>query len=237
MKLNIKELLDFFDDKKDSQKGDANAISTILGEELNACVYKHFRNDRVEILTDSVLPGTNKGKRLDRWIIDNKKLYQCEIKNWAASAIGGKKLRSDASDYEIKDVADYHWKRELKDRFSEKVKHPNHTSKVLLKMKIPEKYKNISKIESLLIFWMPISSDKKGLNPLSILSLKALHLPIETKFLKVCIFSVSLYLRQIYKKGKEQKFIDLDMSHLEHRIKILDRLQAKKKGVTEDYPL
>lgn len=119
MKLNIKELLDFFDDKKDSQKGDANALSTILGEELNASVYRHFRNNKVEILDDSVLPGTNKGKRLDRWIIDNRKLYQCEIKNWAASAIGGRKLKSNASDPEIKEIADYHWKRELKDRFSD----------------------------------------------------------------------------------------------------------------------
>lgn len=94
-------------------------------------------------------------------------------------------------------------------------------------MKTPEKYRNISKIEPLLIFWMPISSDKKGLNPLSVLSLKALNLPIGEYFSKVYIFSVSLYLRKIYKKGKGQKFIDLDMSHLEHRIKLLNNLQSK----------
>jgi len=75
---------------------------------------------------------------------------------------------------------------------------------------------------------MPITSDKKGLNPLSTLSVKGLKLPIDTRFSKLRIFSVSLYLRQLYKKGKGQKFIDLDMPHLEHRIKILSNLQSNK---------
>jgi len=95
MKLNIKELLDFFDDKKDSQKGDANAIMALLGEDLNASIFRHFKKNAIEILDDSVLPGTSKGKWLDRWIVDGKKLYQCEIKNWAATAIGGKQFVLD----------------------------------------------------------------------------------------------------------------------------------------------
>ncbi|MDO8513925.1 MAG: hypothetical protein Q7S50_00050, partial [bacterium] len=60
MRLNIKELLDFFDDKKDSQRGDANALMSILGEDLNASAYRHFRRNKVDILNDSVLPGTIK---------------------------------------------------------------------------------------------------------------------------------------------------------------------------------
>ena len=228
MKLNIKELLDFFDDKKDSQKGDANALMSILGEDLNVLAYKHFRKNKVEILTDSVLPGTHKGKRLDRWIVDNRKLYQCEIKNWAATAIGGRQLRSNASDEEIKEVVDYYWKRELINSFSNKTKHPNGVTKVLLKMKPPKKYRNKSKIEPLLIYWMPISSDKKGLNPLSTLSMETLRLPIESEFPKLHIFSVSLYLRQLYKRRKRQKFINLDMPHFEHRMKILNKFQNKK---------
>ena len=55
MKLNIKELLDFFDDRKDSQKGDANALMAILGEDLNASVYKHFRANKIDILEESVV--------------------------------------------------------------------------------------------------------------------------------------------------------------------------------------
>lgn len=226
MKLDIKELLDFFDDKKDSQKGDANALMAILGEDLNASVYKHFRKGNVKILNDSVLPGTSKGKRLDRWIVDDKKLYQCEIKNWAATAIHGKQLKSNANEEYIKKITEYHWKRALNSDFSKKSEYPNGVNKVLFKMKPPKEYNHILKIEPLLIYWMPISSDKKGLNPLSVLSIK--KLPIKTEFSKLYIFSVSLYLRQLYKKGKGKKFIDLDMPHLEHRIKILNKFQSKK---------
>ena len=229
MKLNIKELLDFFDDARDSRKGDANALIAMFGEELNASVYKHFKKDKVEILPDSVLPGTKKGKRLDRWIFDKKakKLYQCEIKNWAATAIGGKRLKLDANNEEIKEVIDHYWKRELNRRFSKEVEHPNGVSKVLLKMKLPKGYSDVKKVEPLLIYWMPIYLDKKGLNPFSVIPIKSLHVRIKTTFLKLYIFSVSLYLRQLYKNGKGQKFIDLDMSHLDRRIKILNKLQNK----------
>lgn len=228
MKLNIKELLDFFDDRKDSQKGDANALMAMLGEELNASVYKYFRKNKVEILEKSITQGFQGGKYLDRWIFDknNNKLYQCEIKNWAATAIGGKKLTSNESDKEIKNVVNYHWRRALDNSFSKKVKHPNNVTKVLLKMKLPKGYEN-AKVEPLLIYWMPISSDKNGLNPLSVVSIKSLNLPTDQKFSKLYIFSVSLYLRQLYRRGKGQKFINLDMRHLDHRIKILNKLQNK----------
>jgi len=228
MKLNIKELLDFFDNP--SIRGHASAIAGIIGEELNASVYKKFRNNKVEILDESVTSGVKKGKWLDRWFVDKntKTLYQCEIKNWAAHAIGGKKLKSDASDDKIRWIADYHWKRELKNSFSKRGKHPNGVTKVLLTMRKPNKYKKL-KVEPLLIYWMPISSlSGKEINPLSVLPVRPLHLPIRTKFSRLNIFSVSLHLRQLYKMGKGQKIIDLDMPHLEHRLKILNNLQSKK---------
>jgi len=159
---------------------------------------------------------------------ENRKLYQCEIKNWAATAIGGKHLRSDANDEDIKKVVEYHWKRELNSNLSNKSEHPNGVTKVLLKMKSPVEYRNISKIEPLLIYWMPISSDKHGLEPLSSISIKSLHLPIETEFSRLNIFSVSLYFRELYKKGKGKSFIDLEMPNFEHRMKILTKFQNKR---------
>jgi len=230
MKLNIKELLDFFDDKKDSQKGDANALMAMLGEDLNVSVYRDFRKKEVKILEETISQGFKKGKRLDRWILDkeNKKLFQCEIKNWAATAIGGKQLKSNASDEETKKVVKDYWSRELKNNFSKRVKHPNSITKVLLKMKSPDGYRNISNIQPLLIYWMPISLDKKELNPISTLPVKPLNLPMSHNFSKLHIFSVSLYLRQLYKKGKGRKFIYLDMPHLEHRMKLLTKFQNKK---------
>lgn len=46
-------------------------------------IFKYFKDNKVEILKESALPGTIKGHRLDRWIVDknNKILFQCEIKN------------------------------------------------------------------------------------------------------------------------------------------------------------
>ena len=225
MKFNIKGLLDFFDDKKDSLKGDPNALIAMFGEELNAAVYKHFRRDKVEVLECSVVPGTNKGHRLDRWILDkeNNKLLQCEIKNWAASAIGGKRLISDATDEQIKAVVSYYWKHQLRESFSNKKEQPNGITKVLLKMKYPAGYENISKIEPLLIYWMPISSDENTLEPFSTVSLSNFDLPmITTEFSELHIFSVSLHLRQLLKR---QSYIDLDLPHLKRRLKTLANLQ------------
>jgi hypothetical protein len=42
---------------------------------------------------------------IDSLDVDKSKLYQCEIKNWSASAVGGKRLKSDASDEEIMKAA------------------------------------------------------------------------------------------------------------------------------------
>ena len=231
MKLDVKELLDFFDDKKDSEKGDANALMSVLGEDLNVSVYRHFRKEEVEILNESVTFDIKKsdgtrGKELDRWMIDkkNRKLYQCEIKNSAATAIGGRQLKSDASDEEVQEVAAYHWNRELKNSFSRNHNHPNYITKVLLTMRKPEKFRNL-KVEPLLIYWMPITSSKNGLNPLSILPTNPLHLGMKIKFSRLYIFSVSLYLRSLLRKGKG--VIVLELPHFEHRLKILAKLRNK----------
>lgn len=218
MKLNVKEILDFFDGIKDSQKGDANAVMSVLGEDLNSSAFKHFKGINIKILNESVLPGGRNGKRLDRWILDEKYkiLYQCEIKNWAATAIAGKRLEFNASGEEIKMVSKYHWNREQIMSFSNSSPHPNGVSKVLMPMRPPAGYKNF-KIEPLLIYWMPITSDKEGLNPLSSIN----DFPFKTSFPKLWIFSVSLYFRSLLKSGK--KYINLDMPHFEHRMKILNK--------------
>lgn len=227
MRLNIKELLDFFDDTP--ERGHASSIVGMIGEDLNAAVFKHFRNNKVVVLGDKVLQGTNAGQRLDRWILDGSLLYQCEIKNWSATAIGGRRLRSDATEEETKKMVSYYWEREMRNNFSAEHEHPNGVTKVLLKMKSPEEYKTLE-VGPLLIYWMPISNDEKGENPLSVVSVESLNLPrsLKTEFTKLTIFSVSLYLRKLYKGGKGEKYIDLEMPHFEHRMGILGKFQSKK---------
>ncbi len=220
MKFNIKNLIDFFDDKKNSNKGDPNALIAMFGEELNASVFKYFMNSKVEVLEESVLPGTNKGNRLDRWIVDkkNKILFQCEIKNWAATAIGGKQLELSCSDEKLKETIKHYCEHEIKNSFHTK-KQPNGVTKVLLKMKAPKDYENYT-IKPLVIYWMPVSFDE--IKPLSKISIKDFHFPFTTEFAELEIFSVSLYLRNLYKLGTE--YIDLEMPILEHRVNLLKNL-------------
>lgn len=224
MKLNIKELLDFFDDTP--SKGNASAIVGMIGEDLNAAVYNHFTGNNVEVLNDSVVQGFKGGKNLDRWIFDTKRniLHQAEIKSWSATAIGGRRLKSDAGDEEISRIAKYYWDQQMNSSFTKEKKHPNNVSKVLLKMKLPGNRTDISVVESLLLFWMPITSDRAGLNPMSKITVEHLHSVFDTEFKELTIFSVSLYLRQLYKRGMGEKFIDLDLPHFEDRMSILARL-------------
>jgi hypothetical protein len=171
-----------------------------------------------------VTQGTKSGHRLDRWIVDGNLLHQCEIKNWAATAIGGKQLKSDANSLEIGAIAKEHWDQQLKSDLSEFGNHPNGVTKVLLKMKPPDKYKSLE-VAPLLIYWMPISPDKEELNPLFLVPVENFNLPMKNIFSKLSVFSVSLYLRQLYNAGSGEKIIDLEMPKFEHRTKIMERFK------------
>jgi len=222
MKLIIKELLDFFDSRNSAEKGNVTPIVGLLGEDLNASIYRHYRKNEVEILNGNVTQGVRKGKWLDRWILDKKnhKLLQCEIKNWSAAAVGGKELKYNASDKEIESVSfDYYWKREINGNLSKKGEEHKRVIKVLFEMKKPKQYCDL-KVEPLLIYWMPITNDKTSLNALSNVSVKKLRLSIRSPFPTLYIFSVSLYLHSLLKKGK--KTIELDMPNFTHRMKILE---------------
>src|SRR3989344_1903593 len=129
MKINIKKCLEFLDNTP--VRGHAAAIVSMIGEELNACAFKHYMESTgriVEILLDETgkpvpvrqeLPGR---KQLDRWIrvkdINKQLLYQCEIKNWSASAIGGRYLEVNADDNELKETAEYYWSNQMQTEFS-----------------------------------------------------------------------------------------------------------------------
>ena len=229
---NIKTILEFFDDRNNYHKGDVNAVVAVLGEDLNVAVYKHFRKNRVDVLEESVTQGFQGGKYLDRWIVDKKDntLQQCEIKNWSATAIGGRELKIDANTDLTREVVQYYWDREIGDKGNlsrnPRDSHPNGVSKVLLKMRKPNGYEQ-SKVDPLIIYWMPISLDKERLNPLSILPVKYLHSLINSEFSKLYIFSVSLYLRQLYKNGKGKQFINLDMPAFDRRLEVLLELSKK----------
>lgn len=106
MSINIKQTLEFFDEKPEWSHKHATAIVGVLGEDLAAAAFQHCleRNGgrNISIVDETVGTGGRKGPRLDRWIRadlpDNRRvLFQTEIKNWSAHAIGGKTLKAGES--------------------------------------------------------------------------------------------------------------------------------------------
>lgn len=230
MRLNFKDLLKFLDDPERGDNKHSSAITGVIGEDLNAAAFAHYierdGEQEVTVSTDSTTPGTRRGKRLDRWIqIRNKKtgeriLYQCEIKNWAASAIGGHRLPVDCDEEEVKQAAAHYWKGQLKT--FQASEHPNNVTKVFMPMRLPEQYAG-SEVEPLLIYWMPISnSGNNNPEPFFQIPVSELGLPntfVRAPFETLNVFSVSLYFRQLLKSGVNT--LSLSLLNAERRIQVL----------------
>lgn len=230
MKLNLVNLLSFLDNPQPGDNKHSSAITGVIGEDLNAAAFAHYLEKdgvwEVTVSAGSPTLGTRIGKRLDRWIqARNKKtgekiLYQCEIKNWAASAIGGHRLAVDCNENEVKQAAAHYWKGQMKT--FQASEHPNNVTKVLLPMRLLEQY-NDSKVEPLLIYWMPVSNSESG-NPDPFFQVPTNKLGLPDTFARASfetlnIFSVSLYLRWLLKNGIDT--LSLPMPNAERRVQVL----------------
>lgn len=230
MKLDIKQVLHLFDEKAEDNelKGHATSVVGFLGEDLNAAVFAHYGRligAKVKLLPDNVTTGRQKGPRLDRWILWQKSksvLYQTEIKSWSSWAIGSRPLLLTAKDYEIAKAAKKDWERELKEDYDKKNAYGK-VSKVLKKMIVPKEFRS-TMIEPLVIHWRVINPN--GIEPFFKVPVKQLNIKFKTDFSKINYFSVSLYLRKLLKNRK--KYIDLEMPHVEERLKIVNNLLRKK---------
>ncbi len=232
MKFNIPKLLQFLDDpdnsvdiepgEKNRNRGHATSIIGLIGEDLNAAVFRHYRDNQVEILQENVVQGFKAGKWLDRWIADHeqKVLYQCEIKNWAGASLGGRTLPVEAAAEAQREIAAYNLSR-LTNYFTEDTGHPSNLTKVLLPMRRPSGYETYE-VRPLLILWMLVTSNPEALTPLS--HFDTARIPMETAFTELDIFSVSLYLRNILKSGIE--IIELATPHIEERMKLMNSFMS-----------
>lgn len=222
MKLNVKELLDFFDNKKDDIRHDISSVISVVGEDLGAALFKRYYEEtfgkKVTISQFPVVSGTMKGPRLDRWIYieqsNNKFMaYQAEIKNWSAYAIGARRVGTDPKTIPAIGLLN------LKDRIK-RLEHIdiNGENKVFFPMKKPVDFPNKATLEPLIIYWFVLSKDGKNLNPFF-----QVNMPIKG-FKKINVFSMSNYLRSIKKKE-----IIIDMPSAEKRIKLLEKYFPTKK--------
>jgi len=159
-KLNSSALLELYDQNPnyDELGSPITAITSLIGEDLLLGLFDHYlrtednKGDGIVSLDYSCRARGLRGHKLDAWIETPKVLYQTEIKNWSASAIGGRAINN--TENSLLDAAKHNRQRYL-----------NHTEnskkvwKVLLEMNPPEWYPEIKSLP-LLAFWSPIAPEK-----------------------------------------------------------------------------
>ena len=218
LRINVKRLLEFFDEKPGESVGHATAIVGVIGEDLGASLLKHYlectRNAKVSILPGTPKTGNKKGPRLDRWVDvvwpdGSGRLFQTEIKNWSAHAIGGRPLKVNASPDEVATFGIEHWQGHVKSMHNQW----KPIYKVLTPMKKPRDVDLSHTVEPLLIYWWVIHPE--GLNE----SFFSHDLDASTEFSRLWLFSMSSYLR-----GLNEDAIELEMPHAAKRMSWLHEL-------------
>jgi hypothetical protein len=99
LRLDVRAVLQFFDEAPNESLGHATAIVAVAGEELGLALLVHYLRSigrPTALVSDKCTPGTRSGSRLDGWVRAGDTLYQVEVKNWSAHAIGGRRLPIDA---------------------------------------------------------------------------------------------------------------------------------------------
>jgi hypothetical protein len=239
MILNIPELLRFFDEKPPDSIGHASAIVSVIGEDIGVALLqrclKEQRGENTKVITQGGRPlipktGTVRGPRLDRWLFCDPKpheettLYQVEIKNWSAHAIGGREIPGNMGSEEfLKQYRLESWRQ----MFAKECFRHTECGKVLIRMKTPTQMVNENgqlvsiqqpiRVEPVICFWWPIHRDGKDE---SLFSYRLSAVP-ESGFDSVWVFSMSNYLRSLVGRVQE---IELDLPSAAQRIEWLRRL-------------
>jgi hypothetical protein len=182
--VNRLKLLDFFDQAPKTSRGHATSIVSVAGEELGIALLIHYfakKGIKARVVGDRCTPGTKSGQRLDAWVEAGSILYQVEVKNWSAHAIGGKVLRINTP---LKEAAKYRiemWKRKWDGK--------GFTGASMNKVFLPMKPPFAAQIEPLIIFWTALHP-RGGAEPFFRIPVKRAAFPV------LNVFSMSNYLRQ-----------------------------------------
>lgn len=198
IKIKVNRIIQFFDEKPKDSWGHATSVVAVAGEDLGIGLLKHYLENvqkaKVSILNHTPTTGKRKGPRLDRWIdviwsSGTGNIFQVEIKNWSAHAIGGEILPLDASMEEIKRYKIRRWK----DMWDMKHNVPSteNVAKVLLPMMRPETIDKSHILEPLVIYWVAIHPEG---NNEPFFNRK---LGNDQAFSKIWFFSISPYLRSL----------------------------------------
>lgn len=207
--VSVPELLGFYDDPLDSERGiHATAINAVAGEEFGLALLLHYLVSvgiRASRVPGPCTTGSRKGHRLDGWVRTPQVLYQVEVKNWSSHSFGGTKLALDPkpdeeSAHRIRVWNEYWTGTAFADAAAAKVLEPMRSP--LLGMKV----------EPLIAFW--VAMHPQGLaDPMFRVPL------IGEDFDQVTVFSMSSCLRSL-----DCEVLELSLPKTLARLNILDRL-------------
>jgi hypothetical protein len=222
VRANVPRLLQFFDEAPPDSQKHATSIVAIAGEDLGVGLLKHCleatQETRVRILSETPTTGKRKGPRLDRWVEIVRpdgcgQLFQAEIKNWSAHAIGGRQLRIDPDPEGISRFMIHAWEGLWKNLTGEW--YP--VSKVLTPMKRPASANPSYPLEPLLVYWTALHPTGLG-EPFF-----SFPLPGQG-FSRIWVFSASSYLRGLY--NQQVNATELEMPNAAKRLWWLSELFA-----------
>jgi len=217
--IPIRALLEFCDDPGKSAFKQFSAISSVIGEDLGSSLlinYFERQGNPAKIVGDKVTQGTNKGSRLDRWLQvefpSGLVLYQVEIKNSGAHAIGGRRLPITADKLAVQSHKIERWSKEWN---GETFIKPG-VKKVLIPMRVP---KGLSgHLMPLICFWDAMHPTGE-VNPFFEVEVNA------PPFTHVHVFSMSSFLRNCLSSGDE--FISIEALGIARKMSLLEILLGR----------
>jgi hypothetical protein len=238
--VNVRNVLEFFDEKPPGSDKHATGLVAVAGEDLGAGLFKHFLQNtqkaKVTILQGpdkrllSVTTGKKKGKRLDRWIQvawsdGTLTLFQTEIKNSSAHAFQGTPLKLDASSDEISERMRLEW-QEIRDQLGGEL---NGLNKVLVPMARPRQVDESEGLAPLIIYWSVTHPEGQKDTSFFWYALTKSDHPNETEreFSRLAVFSMSTYLRMLLAQNVEE--VQLWMPEASARMKWLSALFTLSK--------
>ena len=222
-KLNLRELVNFYDYGIASSKKHATAVNAMMGEELGvSMMLQYFKNkgEQIEALPGSCNQSTQKGHRLDKWFVRKKPdrvlLYQVEIKNWSVHSIGGTRAAKEWCELPLSSVEWTQYRKKVWGRrFNpEVVLRDPEARKVLTPMKPPAGFEK-AVIEPVICFWEGMHPEGEG-NVFFDVPLKG------EKFDKLFVFSMSNFVHQLIAEGTD--FLDVTMPDAVARKEWIEKL-------------
>ncbi len=217
--LNLRELLNFYDYRIPSSRTHASAINAVLGEDLAIALLIHYLKSKgLEVIVDRpCVQGTQKGVRLDKWVVikNQSVIYQVEIKNWSAHSIGGKSVKPNADENYMREFRVGRWRHQFDDQ--NQVPSQKETLKVLTRMRVPSNYEAYEH-RALLCFWEPLHPDGE---PEAFFEVDVGENAGEFKKLKV--FSMSNYVSQLL---KSTEMLEVEMTAADARIDWLKKMYS-----------